>query len=220
MNLKKRKVNYLFASIYFFALLFTVYMAITYIINDAANAGIVEPKFQNDNFSISTWKLVFYPHIFLGTVSLLIGPFQLLKSSRKNPTVHRILGRIYAMAIFINVLVVPYLAIFATGGKPSTIAFLVLDGSWLITTAMGIWSILKKDINSHKKWMYRSYGITWVFVTFRFVTPIISLLFHVPNSVSFPAGVYISIFGNLLLVELYLRKKHKAVISKHKVISK
>jgi hypothetical protein len=70
------------------------------------HAPMVKGKMKNDDFSLSAWKWFFYPHIFLGMISLAIGPFQLTKKSQRNPKLHKTLGKIYAVAVFINILMV------------------------------------------------------------------------------------------------------------------
>jgi uncharacterized membrane protein YozB (DUF420 family) len=113
--------------IYLLAYLFTLYIVIQYIIFKPSQAGIVSSKLQDPNFPYEIWKLFFFPHILLGVLALLIGAYQLTNKSRQNRTLHRLLGRIYGFAILLNVLVVPYMSLYATGGTPSSIAFLVLD---------------------------------------------------------------------------------------------
>jgi uncharacterized membrane protein len=93
-------------------------------------------------------------------IALAVGPFQFTKKSRQNKSVHKLLGRIYAAAIFLNILAVPYIALFSTGGISSGISFLILDAFWLITTLMGVIRIVQRNFNAHKQWMMRSYAIT------------------------------------------------------------
>jgi hypothetical protein len=217
--LKNKKVNIIVLILYLFVLLFTVYIAMIYLFNDPANTPLVKGKLNNANFSLATWNVFFYTHIVLGLVSLALGPFQLTKRSRRNPKIHRRLGKVYAGAIFINIVMVPYIAMYATGGGASTVAFLVLDAAWLITTGMGVWRIYQRNIQAHRAWIMRSYAVTWAFVTFRIVVVLISLLFHASANVSFPLAVYISIVGNLLLTEVYLRRKRKNAVTKTNVIA-
>ncbi|NIK78313.1 uncharacterized membrane protein YozB (DUF420 family) [Paenibacillus castaneae] len=193
--------------VYVLAYLLTFYVVIQYIIYKPSQAGAVSSKLQDASFHYEIWKLFFYPHILLGIAALLIGAYQLTKSSRRNPKRHKMLGRIYGVSILINVLVVPYIALYATGGTPTTIAFLVLDVFWLGTTVIGIRHILRKNITAHRQWMLRSYAVTFVFVSFRIVLPIIQLSTDAPMSVTFPLAVYIGIAINLVFTELYLKKR-------------
>lgn len=173
---------------------------------------MVSAKLKDASFPYEIWKLFFYPHIVLGIVALLIGAFQLTKRSRKNLKLHKKLGRIYGYSILLNVLIAPYIALYATGGTSSTIAFLVLDIFWLGTTAIGIKHIKDKNVESHRTWMLRSYAITFVFVTFRLVLGIVQLSIHAPSSFTFPTAVYLSIALNLILTEMYLKKRSRNII--------
>jgi hypothetical protein len=199
--------------LYLIILMFSLYIAIMYLFHDAASAPIVKSKLKDAGFSLFIWKAFFYPHIILGTLALAIGPFQMTSRSRRNPKVHRILGRIYASAIGLNILMVPYLAIYSTGGIPASVAFLVLDAAWLVTTGMGVWRIIQRNIAAHRRWILRSYAITWVFVSFRIVVALISIFTHAAMSISFPVAVYVSIAINLLLTEIYLRRRDKRAVS-------
>lgn len=195
--------------IYICAYLFTFYVVLQYLIYYPSQAGMVSTKLEDSSFPYTVWKLFFYPHILLGVIALLIGAYQLTRRSRRNQTMHKRLGRIYGMAILINVLVVPYISLYATGGRPSTIAFLVLDLFWLGTTAIGIKAIISKNVQQHRRWMLRSYAITFVFVTFRIVLGMIQLSIDAPMSFTFPLAVYLSIALNLTLTELYLTKRSR-----------
>ena len=179
--------------------LFMIYIFWMFLLNGVEYAPMVKGKMEDRNFSVSTWKWFFYPHILLGTISLAIGPFQLTKLSQKKIHLHKRLGKVYAVAIFINILMVPYLTLSATGGKGSTIAFLILDFFWLWTTSMGVIKAAQRKIPAHKEWILRSYAITWVFVTFRVVMIPLSIILD--QSLSFPLAVYLGISINLLFVE-------------------
>jgi len=202
-NQELRKMFILYGVIF----LFCIYIFFMFLWNGLDQAPIVRGKQQLSSFSLSMWKLFFYPHLILGLISLLIGPFQLTNYSRKNLKLHKYLGRIYAISIFINTLCTPYLSFFATGGKPSMYAFLILDIFWFFTTSIGVIFAVKGRINQHKAWMIRSFAITWVFVTFRIVVIPLSLIFE--TQISFPIAVYLSIILNFSVVELLRRKKLK-----------
>ncbi|MEH7544182.1 DUF2306 domain-containing protein [Neobacillus vireti] len=179
--------------------LFMIYIFWMFLLNGVEHAPMVKGKMEDPHFSVSTWKWFFYPHILLGTISLAIGPLQMTKLSRKKPGLHKVFGKVYAVAIFINILMVPYLTLSATGGLGSSIAFLVLNFFWLWTTSMGVIKAAQRKISAHKEWILRSYAITWVFVTFRIV--IIPLSIFLGPSLSFPLAVYIGISINLFFVE-------------------
>ena len=58
-------------------------------------------------------------------------------------------------------------ATFAYGGLPNTVAFWLLSFFWIVTTLQAYISIKKGDVDSHKRWMIRSYAVTFAAVTLR-----------------------------------------------------
>jgi hypothetical protein len=212
---KGNKRNLTVGILYLTIALFALYIFIMFFVIGVDHAPMVKGKMKNHDFSLSAWKWFFYPHLLLGMISLAIGPFQLTKKSQGNPKLHKSLGKIYAVAIFLNILMVPYLTVFATGGTPSTVAFLVLDVFWLWTTAMGVIMAVKRKISKHKEWIFRSYAITWVFVTFRIV--LIPFSIFLDSSAAFPIAVYLAIALNLGFVEWKNRKKKKNRITGQKI---
>lgn len=197
--------KFLLPTLYVMAYLLTMYVVVQYMIFSPSQAGMVSAKLENASFPYHVWKIFFYPHIILGIVALLVGAYQLTNKSRRNPKVHKRLGRIYGISILVNVLVVPYIALYATGGIPTTLAFMVLDVFWFITTIAGIRAIRNKQVVRHRAWMLRSYAITFVFVTFRIVIGIVQLTIDAERSFTFPLSVYVAIAVNLIFAELYMR---------------
>jgi len=191
--------------LYGIIILFCIYIFFMFLWSGVEQAPIVIGKLQQNSFSLYIWKLFFYPHLVLGVIALLIGPLQLMSCSRKNLKLHRYSGRVYAISIFINTLCTPYLSCFATGGKSSMYAFLILDAFWFATTTLGVIFAVKKQINEHKTWIIRSFAITWVFVTFRIVAIPLSFIFDA--NISFPTAVYLSIILNLGAAKFVERKK-------------
>ncbi len=199
-------------TLYSIVALFLAYIVIIYGFIGAEHTGLVKGKMKLADFDLNWWKLFFYPHIILGAIALTIGPFQFTNKSRQNPKVHKLLGRIYAAAIFLNILAVPFIARFSTGGISTEIAFLILDAFWFVTTLMALIRVYQKNIKAHKLWMIRSYAITWVFVTFRIFAAVFSIFLEA--SVSFPLSVYMAIFINLLFIEYYQKRKNNTVTRK------
>lgn len=202
--------SWIFPGIYASVFLLSFYVVLQYLIYQPSQSGMVSAKLADVSFPYGVWELFFYPHIVLGLAALGIGAYQLTARSRRSPAMHKRLGRIYGISIFVNVLVVPYLALYATGGAPSTVAFLVLDAFWLGTTAMGVRFILMKDVARHRRWMLRSYAVTLVFVTFRIVLGVLSLMTEAPRSLTFPLAVYAAVALNLVFAEYYLKNKKGA----------
>ena len=43
----------------------------------------------------------------------------------------------------------------------------MLCTAWIITTAMAVFAIRRRNVIQHREWMLRSYTVTFAFVTFR-----------------------------------------------------
>ncbi|CAM3064642.1 DUF2306 domain-containing protein [Sporolactobacillus spathodeae] len=192
--------------IYALSLLLSVYVVIQYFVFRPDQAAMVAAKLSDRSFPYTIWLYFFYPHIILGILALICGGFQLTHFSQRRRKQHRFFGRIYAYSVFLNSLIVPYLALFATGGLPSTLAFLFLDLFWLVTTGLAILHIRNKKIAAHRRWMIRSYAVTFVFVTFRVLLVILQLLSHAPFSITFPLSIVLALLLNLAAAQIYLNK--------------
>ena len=114
------------------------------------------------------WSLI--GHISGGMIALIIGPFQFWKSFRNQYiALHRLLGKIYILAILLGVVSSTYLS-WTSALKIDINWALGLQGlalAWFVTTLMAYLSIRKKRIEQHKAWMIRSYVVTFAFITFR-----------------------------------------------------
>ncbi len=116
------------------------------------------------------WGLI--GHISGGLIALIIGPFQFSKVIRdKYRPIHRLMGRIYLIAIVIATSCATYLA--WTSGIQVNFAWAFgLQGlafAWIVTASMAYLSVMRRRITQHKEWMIKSYVITFAFVTFRFL---------------------------------------------------
>jgi uncharacterized membrane protein len=111
------------------------------------------------------WLLV---HISSGMVALLTGPWQFSRRLRQRSiATHRLLGRVYLIAIVCGATAACYLAIRTTEGWSWTLGLIGLATAWLTTAGMAYYAIRLRQIQIHQEWMIRSYVVTFAFVTFR-----------------------------------------------------
>lgn len=115
-------------------------------------------------------------HVGGGFIALLTGVYQLWSGlNRKAMRTHPITGRVYVVGILLGSFGGLALAVqSAVYGVAWAVALICLALAWLATTAMAIYSIRNRNIETHKRWMIRSYIVTFAFVTFRIMTD------HVP----------------------------------------
>jgi hypothetical protein len=118
------------------------------------------------------YKPGFYLHISFGGLALLTGWSQFSKSFRsRNLNFHRTLGKTYLISVLISGLCGLYIAFYAMGGIVPQVGFGGLAMAWLFTSSSAYRSIRSKDIDSHEKWMIRSYALTFAAVTLRLWIP-------------------------------------------------
>lgn len=159
------------------------------------------------------WRTSFYIHITGGMLALVIGPFQFVKRLRnKFLKVHRWLGKIYLGSILF--LAAPsglFMAFYAEGGPVGVVGFSIMALAWLITTYMAYETIRKKNVEAHKRWMVRSFALTFAAVTLRLYVPIASAWFHVPGPLVETTSAWVSWLPNLMVAELILLKFAKRI---------
>lgn len=120
----------------------------------------------------SVWNWFFYQHISMGAISMLTGWTQFSKRLRKkNMAIHRILGKIYVMAVLLSGSAGLYLSFYATGGVIAGFGFGTMAVLWLSTTVMAFLTIKRGEVAAHQNWMIRSYALCWAAVTLRLWLP-------------------------------------------------
>ncbi len=111
------------------------------------------------------WLLL---HITSGMVALLIGPWQFSKRLRQhNLQFHRILGRVYLIAVLCGSIAAIRMAIGTTFGWAWGFSLASMAVVWATCAAMAYYAVRHRQIQAHQEWMVRIYIVTFAFVTFR-----------------------------------------------------
>lgn len=198
----------------FIGWLFFILMAIAiglyplgYAIGDTLSQyGLLSQK-QDSVVSDQIWQTQFYIHIMLGGLALLIGWPQFLKGFRnQNLKTHRLLGKIYIIAVLLSGLAGVYMAIYAYGGLVAKFGFGCLALLWLYTTAKAYLVIRKGDIQSHQQWMIRSYALTFAAVTLRIWLPLFQLVLGMDFLIAYMIIAWLCWVPNLLWAEWKVRR--------------
>jgi uncharacterized membrane protein YozB (DUF420 family) len=88
----------------------------------------------------------------------------------------------------------------------TTFGFGTLAVLWIGTTAMG-WRMARAGrFADHRRWMIRSFAVTFAFVTFRLELQIGVVLLGLPFEVSYQGAAVLCWITNLLVAELILRR--------------
>ena len=125
--------------------------------------------------SDTIWNSMFYIHIVLGGIALLIGWLQFNKNLRiKNMQLHRKIGKVYIISCLLSGVSGFYIALYATGGLSPKLGFTSMAIVWFFTTLFGFTAIKKGNIIKHQKLMIYSYATCFSAVTLRIWLPILS----------------------------------------------
>ncbi|MDX2249208.1 MAG: DUF2306 domain-containing protein [Bacteroidia bacterium] len=162
-----------------------------------------KPEVLLDSFF---YRLAFYLHVGGGAVALAIGPFQFLPRLRKKRlSLHRVMGKVYLIAILLSSLAGFSLAFFAQGGLPTGIGFGLLAVFWFFTSLMAYIHIRQKKIALHREWMLRSFSLTFAAVTLRLWLALLLAGFRWSFDDAYLFVAYMCWIPNLLVMELILQ---------------
>ncbi|WP_231734757.1 DUF2306 domain-containing protein [Bacillus sp. FJAT-29937] len=196
------------AVVIIFAFVLAISAIVRYFVLDPAstNTTLVEQGMNMYDFHNQPWNIVLFAHIITASLAILIGPFQFFKKLRnKRKSLHRNMGKVYLVSILISGITGIYLSFFAFGGVISKLGFFSLSTAWLVTTYLAYKNIRMKRIQEHERWMYRSYAVTFVAVTFRIWSAAIG--YSLDNfAIGYTAAIWVSLIGNLVIMEIWLRK--------------
>ena len=166
----------------------------------------MEIAFQGMNYHIDQRLLAFTLHISAAPVALLIGGFQFIPRLRSRfPATHRWMGRIYVLAVLIGGLSGLVLAYGNENGDLTRLGFGLLSVFWLVSTVLALRHAIARRLGEHRKWMIRSFAMTFAGVTLRLYLAIFFATgFEYSQAVVYLA--WIAWVPNLLFAEWWLRR--------------
>lgn len=166
---------------------------------------------KQDFITDRAWMAAFYIHISSSILVVLTGPFQFVKKLRQRYlSLHRTLGKVYVGAILF--LAAPsgfYMALYANGGFWSQAGFTVLSLLWFSFTFLAYKRVREHNITEHKKWMIRSYALSFSAITLRLYVPLLSLYFEWEHDFVVQITAWINWIPNLLVAEWIIRRTAK-----------
>jgi len=140
-------------------------------------------------------------HVVGGGIALLISPFQFM-IYRKNRTLHRYLGRIYFLVIILASIGGYYMAWHAFGGIISMLGLGMLATLWWSVTLVAVIHARNGNIPAHRRWMIRSFALTYAAVTLRLMNPVLSVVFD--EVTQFQIVYWLSWTTNLALAQCWI----------------
>jgi uncharacterized membrane protein len=148
--------------VFFLATAFVTFMKNREIFNPASNIA--------RHFSPGMMFLV--PHAIFASIALVMGAFQFSNRLRsKHLRLHRAMGYIYVVCVFIGAPVAIPLAVRVA--TPSLVAAAsVQTFGWVLCTAIALYCIRTGNVQQHRRWMIRGYPFAMIFTVARLIIPI------------------------------------------------
>jgi len=168
----------------------------------ALAVATVRPPFLQQRFL--TVPLAAALHLAASAIALAVGPFQHNSRIRgRFVNLHRWMGRTYVLAVLAGGIAALVLATLSQGGLPTHIGFGLLAVLWLGTTATAYGYIRAGHQVSHRRWMTRSYALTFAAVTLRIYLPL-SFAVGLPFEPAYQAISWLCWVPNLIVAEWFI----------------
>jgi len=159
------------------------------------------------------WRIAFYAHVTGGSLGLITGVFQFLKSLRNRVKLHRLLGKLYLAGIGIGGMAGFILSIFTEGGVIAKVGFNLLAITWLTTTWLAYKSIRNKEVETHRQWMLRSYAACCAAITLRFILPFELGALQMDFDPAYQIVAWACWVPNMIVVEMFIRNQRQVQLA-------
>ncbi len=159
----------------------------------------------------------FFMHAGGGAVALFLAPWQFIARLRNRfPLVHRIIGRLYVIAILIGGAGGFILARNSDAGSVAQMGFTLLAIAWLSTTGLALYHAMRRNILEHRRWMIRSTALTAAAITLRiylgFTFGVLVPKYGIDGALAYIIISWACWVPNLAIAEWYLsRRKARAL---------
>ena len=168
--------------------------------------GFVPPNVVANLF-FNPWIMV---HAGAASTALLLGPLQFLAVVRRRwPRFHRWIGWTYVISCLVGGASGLVLASGVSTGIIARLGFGALGILWLGATAKALLMARARDFPEHRRWMIRSFALTFSAVTLRLYIPI-SLVLGLDFITAYRAIAWLAWVPNALMAEWYLRRVMRA----------
>ncbi len=152
-------------------------------------------------------------HLYAAGLALALTPLQLSKKLRqKSKSIHRSIGLLYVICVFLGGISGLLMAYDADGGWVAKLGFGSLAVLWLLTTTMAFYFALKGNIEKHKRWIYRSIALTAAGITLRLYLGIGLGVLHLPFLTVYVPASWLCWSLNLLICEIILYRRQQPAL--------
>ncbi len=167
-----------------------------------AQVGPVSPTVAKNRF-FQPWIIV---HAAGAATALLLGPFQFRPTLRRRwPRLHRWTGRAYVAGCLVGGASGLVLAAGTSAGPVAQSGFSAVGVLWMYVTARGWGTARAGRFPEHRRWMIRSFALTFAAVTLRIYLPTAMTLGFSLTS-TYQVIAWLSWVPNAALAEIYLRR--------------
>lgn len=144
-------------------------------------------------------------HAVTAALALILGPFQFLRrKDGQRGRAHRVIGVAYVGLCLASAPAGLILAFGASAGPIAVGGFGFLAVAWFFFTAQGLRAVVEGRYDDHRRWMIRSYALTFAAVMLRLYLPL-SMALGLDFMDSYRAIAWLCWVPNLLLAEMLLR---------------
>src|SRR6201990_3293415 len=158
------------------------------------------PMYHAYRLQVIADRHLLIPHTLAGIFALLIGPINFSSRIRqRHLQLHRILGRIYIISVFIG----SFTGIALAWGRPAVPGTSMQAAAWIVCTTAAFITARNRQIVQHRQWMARSYAVTFTFVSSRVLNLWPRYWSHLGDSFA-AVGVIAFTLASLLIVEVGL----------------
>ena len=168
----------------------------------APGQPVVSPDILGNLFA-RPWLAV---HAAGAATALLVGMFQFLPAVRRARPLHRWLGRLYATGCIVGGAAGFVMSFGTTAGTFAGVGFGLLGVCWIYATAQAWRFARARRFEEHRRWMIRSFAMTFGAVTLRLYLPL-GVALGMEFMEIYRLTAWISWIPNLIVVELWMRRK-------------
>src|SRR6202789_347008 len=158
------------------------------------------PMYHAYRLQVIADRHLLIPHTLAGIFALLIGPINFSSRIRQRYLqLHRILGRIYVISVFVG----SFTGIALAAGRPGLPGTAMQAAAWMVCTTAAFITARNRQITQHRQWMARSYAVTFTFVSSRVFNLVPVYWSHLGDVLS-AVGVIAFTLASLLIVDIGL----------------
>lgn len=151
-------------------------------------------------------RAAFGVHVVFGGLALLLSPVQLSARLRaRAPRLHRVSGRVVLVSIVLAGLAGFLVAWVNVAGPVGTAGFGTLAVLWVGFALLGLRAIRGGDVAAHRRWMLRTFAMTYAAVTLRLWLVVLIVLLG-DFAAAYVLVPFLCWVPNLLVVEWLLRR--------------